>query len=122
VPLLVLENQVSAIPEMKRFTKPQDHYVEIMLDGNVDISFAESRGVLVRIGIGGEILPTPGHSDDSVSLLLDNGVAFTGDLPPFEYAWGDRADLMIASWRLLQERGAKTVYPAHGPVRPMEQI
>jgi ribonuclease/clavin/mitogillin len=122
VPLLVLEKQIPAIPLMKPFTKPHDHYVEITSDDNVVISFEESRDRLLRIGIAGEILPTPGHSDDSISLLLDDGSVFSGDLPPLELAWGERAELVMASWRLLWERGARTVYPAHGPVRPISQV
>jgi ribonuclease/clavin/mitogillin len=117
VGLLVLETQITAIPLMKQFTKPQDHYVDISLDGNVNISFSESRALLAQMGIPGEILPTPGHSDDSVSVLLDDGSVFTGDLTPLELAWGDSAESVVASWNLLQERGAKRVYPGHGPVR-----
>lgn len=117
VSLLVMETQVAAIALMKQFTKPQDHYVDISLDGNVTITFTESRALLSNIGIPGEILPTPGHSDDSVTLLLDNGSAFTGDLTPLEHAWGEAGELVKASWRLLKERGAKRVYPGHGPVR-----
>ena len=63
--------------------------------------------------------PHPGHSDDSVSLLLDDGSVFTGDLTPLENAWGETADLVMSSWQLTQERGAKQVYPGHGPVRAM---
>ena len=117
VPLLVLETQVAAIPLMKQFTKPQDHYTDITLEGNVVITFAESRSVLERIGIGGEIVSTPGHSDDSVSLLLDDGSVFTGDLPPL--LGDDEEGPVLASWRLLREKGATLVHPAHGPVRPM---
>jgi ribonuclease/clavin/mitogillin len=121
VPLLVLETQVAAIPLMKQWTKPQDRYVDITPDGNVTISFAESRSRLEQIGIAGEILPTPGHSDDSVSLLLDDGSAFTGDLTPLPYAGQDESGIVVAaSWRLLRERGAVRIYPAHGPVRPMD--
>ncbi len=120
VPLLVLETQVSAIPLMKRWTKPQDQYVDITLDDNVTISFAESRARLERIGIAGEIVPTPGHSADSVSLLLDDGSAFTGDLTPLPFAEQDDAGVVVAaSWRLLREHGATRIYPGHGPVRPM---
>ena len=119
VPLLVLETQVSAIPVMKQWTKPQDQYVDITLDDNVVISFAESRAVLERIGISAEIVPTPGHSDDSVSLLLDDGAVFTGDLTPPALVGEDDACVVTASWRLLRERGATRVYPGHGPVRPM---
>lgn len=120
VPLLVLEVQVAAIPMMKTWTKPSDNYVEITTYGNVTVSFQESRQLLDQIGVSGEILHTPGHSDDSVSLLLDDGSAFTGDLPPEAYS----ADNPVAleSWRLLRERGATRVYPAHGPIRPIDPI
>lgn len=113
VRLLVMETQVDAIPQMKRWTKPQDRYLDITLHDNLVVTFAESRALLRRIGIAGEILPTPGHSDDSVSLLLDNGAVFTGDLTAPALA-GDSA-IVAASWRLLREHGARQVYPGHGP-------
>lgn len=120
VPLLVLESQITAIPVMKQWTKPQDNYLDITLDGNVVISFAESRTRLEQIGIPGEILSTPGHSPDSVSLLLDDGSAFTGDLTPWEYAGQDEAGLAVtASWQRLKEHGAARIYPGHGPIRPV---
>jgi ribonuclease/clavin/mitogillin len=120
VRLLVMETQVGAILQMKRFTKPRDNYLEISADDLAPVSFGESRALLREIGLAGEILSTPGHSADSVSLLLDDGSAFTGDLPPEELPEGG-ADprLVTESWRLLRRLGARTVYPAHGPVRPM---
>ena len=120
VPLLVLDVQVSAIPVMKRWTKPHDNYVDVTMRDNVTISFVESRPLLARIGIAGEIVHTPGHSDDSVSLLLDDGSAFTGDLTHPAFALESDAALVSASWRLLRKRGATRVYPAHGPVRPVD--
>jgi len=119
IPLLVLETQLDAIPMMKRHMKPRDHYVEITLTDNVTISFIESRMFLTRIGIAGEILCTPGHSDDSVSLLLDDGSAFTGDLTPARLAGQENNDAVAASWQLLRERGARRIYPGHGPIRSM---
>ena len=118
VPLLVLDVQVSAIPLMKTWIKPQDKYVDITVHDNIIISFAESRSVLEQIGIPGEIVHTPGHSDDSVSLLLDDGSVFTGDLTHPALA-GERDVVVSTSWRLLRERGATSVYPAHGPVHSM---
>ena len=120
VPLLVLDVQVRAIPLMKRWIKPQDQYVDITMHDNVTLSFAESRSVLERIGIPGEIVHTPGHSDDSISLLLDDGSAFTGDLTPPRLVGMEDAAVVSASWRLLLERGATRVYPGHGPVRPID--
>lgn len=117
VRLLVLESQVGAIPLMKTWIKPRDQFVDITMHDNVKISFAESRKVLDSIGIAGEILHTPGHSDDSVSLLLDDGSAFTGDLTPPILIGEHDTDVAAASWRLLGARGATRVYPGHGPVR-----
>jgi glyoxylase-like metal-dependent hydrolase (beta-lactamase superfamily II) len=119
VGLIVLETQIAAIPLMKQFTKPQDHYMDISLEGNMTITFTGSRLLLAQIGIPGEILSTPGHSDDSVSLLLDDGSVFTGDLTPLEAAWGEAGEVVKASWQLLREKGARRIYPAHGPVRSM---
>ncbi len=119
VGLIVLETQLAAIPLMKQFTKPRDHYVEISLEGNLVIAPSQSRALLAGIGLPGEILPTPGHSDDSVSLLLDDGSAFTGDLTPQEMAWGEAAAMVQASWELLRQHGAKRVYPGHGDVRTL---
>jgi glyoxylase-like metal-dependent hydrolase (beta-lactamase superfamily II) len=121
MPLLVLETQVAAIPQMKRWTKPQDQYVDITLHDNVVIAFGESRALLNQIGLVGEIFPTPGHSDDSVSLLLDDGSVFTGDLTPLPYAGEDEAGrLVVQSWQRLREYGATRICPGHGPIRLME--
>lgn len=119
VPLLVVDLQANAIPLMKRHMKPADHYLEVTLDDNVVVTCAGSRGLLQRIGIGGEIVHTPGHSDDSVSLLLDNGAVFTGDLTHPALAADEDGATARASWQLLRDRGAKQVYPGHGPVRPI---
>ena len=86
---------------------------------NVTITFDESRSLLDRIGIPGEIVHSPGHSDDSVSLLLDNGSVFTGDLTHPALAVEEDTKTVAATWRRLRERGASRVYPAHGPARPM---
>jgi glyoxylase-like metal-dependent hydrolase (beta-lactamase superfamily II) len=120
VPLLVMDVQVPAIPLMKRWTKPQDQYLEVSMHDNVVISCDESRALLEGIGIPGEILHTPGHSDDSVSLLLDDGAVFTGDLIPPQRVGLEDPQVVNNSWRLLRERGAKHVYPGHGPALPIE--
>lgn len=122
VSLLVLDMQIAAVPVMKSWTKPQDHYLDIALHDNVMISRGESRPVLLKAGISGEILHTPGHSDDSVSLLLDDGSTFTGDLPhPSLAEKEEEASVAAASWRLLREHGATRIYPGHGPIRAISR-
>jgi glyoxylase-like metal-dependent hydrolase (beta-lactamase superfamily II) len=72
-----------------------------------------------QTGILGEILHTPGHSDHCVSLLLDDGSVFTGDLPPQAYAFDN--PVALTTWGLLRDRSASRVYPAHGPIRSMDE-
>jgi ribonuclease/clavin/mitogillin len=119
VPLLVVDLQQEWIPRMRDHIKPEDHFTDITLHDNVVISLTASRGVLADIGIAGELLHTPGHSPDSVSLLLDDGAVFTGDLTHPMFATEEDMDVVSASWALLRSRGARTVYAGHGPVRPI---
>ena len=99
--------------------QPVNPYVNITLHDNLQITTGESRAFLGRIGIAGEIVWTPGHSDDSVSLVLDEGVAFTGDLPPPGFV-GERANATVRqSWDALRVR---MIYPGHGPERPMPPV
>jgi ribonuclease/clavin/mitogillin len=114
VPLLVMEEQVEAIPLMKQWVKPADNYTEITTHDNVVIACAESRALLAEIGIAGEILHTPGHSVDSVSLVLDMGCAFTGDLTLESMVATEDAAVVRHSWQLLRDRGVTTIYAGHG--------
>jgi ribonuclease/clavin/mitogillin len=119
VPLLVVAGQEPAIPLMKRHMKPADRFVDITLHDNVTVTPEASRALLASLGIGGQIVPTPGHSDDSVTLLLDNGMAFTGDLTYPGMATEETAAEVTRSWKTLRDLGAQTIYPGHGPVRPL---
>src|SRR5258708_14901986 len=78
--LIVIESQVAAIPTLRTYMKPANHYVDIDLTDNVSLTFADSRAFLSQLGIQGEIISTPGHSDDSISVILDEGAAFARDL------------------------------------------
>jgi ribonuclease/clavin/mitogillin len=114
VPLLVMEEQVEAIPLMKQWVKPADNYTEITTHDNIVIACADSRSLLAEIGIAGEILHTPGHSVDSVSLVLDMGCAFTGDLTLESMVATEDAAVVRHSWQLLRDRGVTTIYAGHG--------
>ncbi len=120
VKLIDLENQQSSIPKLGTYMKPSNPYIEITLDDNLNLSFKDSRAFLRRLGIDGEIIPTPGHSDDSISLILDEGIAFTGDLPGPN--WGaDPKHQVDQSWQKIRAMDAKTIYPGHGSVRHLER-
>ena len=72
----------------------------------------DSRRFLAGIGLDGEILHTPGHSDDSVTLLLDEGYAFTGDLHPSLMNIDDATTR--ASWDKIYQHMITRIFPGHG--------
>ena len=114
IKLIVMENQLDAIPILKTYMKPQNNYVEIDPKDNVTLKIDESRAFLAGIGINGEIISTPGHSNDSVTLILEEGAAFTGDLPrPLS---DDLQDTVNQDWAKIRAFDVKTIYPGHGPV------
>ena len=46
----------------------------------VDIILGDEDFSLAEFGIAGKVISTPGHSPGSVSVVLDTGDAFVGDL------------------------------------------
>jgi hydroxyacylglutathione hydrolase len=105
-------------PSMKAF-KFAPVEAEVVVSGEVSLE---------KFGIAGKIIPTPGHTAGSLSVLLADGQAFVGDLtanyaqhnyvplglssvfPPF----ADDGDELLESWMKLLEAGAKTIAPGHG--------
>jgi glyoxylase-like metal-dependent hydrolase (beta-lactamase superfamily II) len=90
---------------------------------HVDMVLEDEELSLEEYGIPGKVIYTPGHSYGSVSVLLETGDAFVGDLamnkfplclspglPIFAEDW----QKVEESWKFLLEQGAKTIYPAHG--------
>lgn len=97
----------------------------------VDVILKDEEFSLEPFGIPGKVIYTPGHSSGSVSVLLETGDVFVGDLainkfplcfspglPIFAEDW----DKVKESWKMLLDQGAKTVYPAHGEPFPADII
>lgn len=88
-----------------------------------ELSF-EDRFDLSPYGFEGEVLHTPGHSCDSVSMVLDEGSCFCGDtcfnMPPFLRRTvfpplADDIQELYESVVRLAESGCERFYPGHGP-------
>lgn len=83
---------------------------------------------LSDFGLNAYVLPTPGHSPGSVSLIVDDEIAMVGDamfgifkgsiFPPF----ADDTATMIKSWKLLLDTGCKWYLPAHGFENSREKV
>ena len=97
----------------------------------VDIILSDEDFSLVPFGIRGKVVYTPGHTMGSVSVLLDNGDAFVGDLVmsgfpvrvnPGLPIFAEDTKRVKESIKLLLESGAKTFYPGHGRPFPASAI
>ena len=90
---------------------------------HVDVVLGDEEVSLAEYGIPGKVVYTPGHSSGSVSVLLETGDVFVGDmamnkfplrlspgLPIFAEDW----EQLMESWELLLAQGVKTIYPSHG--------
>lgn len=84
------------------------------------IRCAESRDFLVGLGIDGEIVSTPSHSRDSVSLILDDGDCIVGDLEPPTYLDGYEAnDSLKADWERIMAYQPKRILYAHANAKAL---
>lgn len=86
---------------------------------------------LRRLGVAGQVLYTPGHCIDHLSVVLDNGDTFCGDAAANFLLWaGTRyctvfmtdMDQAYRSWQKMLEAGAQTIYPSHGQPFPAEKL
>lgn len=121
IKLLLVDVQKEAVHfSDKIFEKDKLPYSVINEADAFVISCEESRAFLSSIGISGEIIHTPSHSEDSVSLILDDGSCFAGDLEPSEYleAYEDNTALKN-DWDLILSFRPKTVFFSHRPEKKL---
>ncbi len=90
---------------------------------DVDIVLEDDEFSLEQYGISGKIIYTPGHSSGSVSVLLETGEAFVGDLAMNKFPlrlspglpiYAEDWPKVLDSWQMLLNRGAEMIYPSHG--------
>lgn len=111
--LIILESQREHLNSQKKFIKLPLVFREIRTEDNILLAFKDSRIFLRTLNIFGEIIPTTGHSPDHVTLVLDGGIAFIGDLQP-ESASPEGSDA-FKDWLRLRTMNVSRLYPAHGP-------
>ena len=91
------------------------------------ITLSEDNLLQLESNLQGKILLTPGHTEDSISLLVD-GNLFCGDaamngIPSIHKItiWVEDKVAFEKSWDVMLASGAKKIYPAHGtPFCPCE--
>lgn len=95
----------------------------------------DERFSLRSFGVAADIIPTPGHTAGSVSILFENGEAIVGDvlmgghmggafLPylPRRHYFYDSLNAIYQSVATLLERGVQTFYVGHGGPLARERV
>jgi ribonuclease/clavin/mitogillin len=110
----VFENQMGDIDAMEAMiAKKYTEYTKIDKTKLIQMKTRDSRQWLKGLGMDGEIVITPGHSNDSVSFISDEGDAVIGDLYAENLVMDSDIE-SLTSWQLLRSKGAKRILPAHG--------
>lgn len=83
---------------------------------------------LSSFGFSAALLPTPGHTPGSISIIVDNEIALVGDtmfgvfsgsvFPPY----ADNVANLIKSWGLLLETKCEIFLPSHGREKSRLQL
>jgi len=95
----------------KRFFGYQAFTPDLSVNEDADIEF---KSLKLRV------ITTPGHSSDSISIIVDNEIAIVGDVmfgvfrnsifPPY----ADNVNEMVGSWQKLLQNECRLFLPGHG--------
>jgi len=110
--LIIMGEQLAHIPRLKTHIKQGSLFTDITTENNIVIPVSNSRSFFQTLGFNGEIVQTPSHSDDSISLVFDSGEAFIGDLAP-AFITGENDDPAQKDWDVLRSMRVKRVFPGH---------
>ena len=118
--LLLIDSQIHSVHDSDAvFAKDRRiRYTPIDETAAAVISCEKSREFLSQMGIGGEIISTPSHSPDSISLILDSGDCIVGDLEPFSYLDAyDNNPALENDWNRILAHDPKRVFSGHANVQ-----
>jgi len=96
--------------------------------GDIVVTGGCNESALRSLGLPATLLATPGHSVDSISVLLDSGEALVGDAAAAFLGFAGTHHCVVfitdldeyyASWRRLIDARVETVHPAHGRPFPI---
>jgi len=84
------------------------------------IACKDSRAFLAILGIDGEVISTPSHSEDSITLVLDSGDCFVGDLEPMEYICGYKENKALQlDWEKVMSFSPGVIHYGHAPEKKL---
>jgi hydroxyacylglutathione hydrolase len=122
---------IGAVFSMFRLIHGEFRYPPLAMTSKDFVVSGDNFDLLKSIGIDGKVLDTPGHSRDSISVVLSDGSAFVGDAAMnflnfcrirYRPIFVQDIDLVFDSWQKLTEHGAERIYPAHGSPFSAEKL
>lgn len=111
--LILFAHQMPYLSVMERMIGKNSSYLPLNLQTSLTLNIEESDAFFAERNIPARAVRTPGHSEDSISLVFSDGSAFIGDLCLPELLMEDDSESK-ASWDRLRDMGVTMVYPAHG--------
>ena len=123
--------RIQVIHSIFRLFRKNVKYPPVLLKKDDLIIQEDDEKFLASIGIDGKIIYTPGHSSDSMSIVLGDGNAFVGDLAmnflrfsgiKHRPIYLDNIDDVFDGWKRITENGARTIHPAHGSPFPAQRL
>ncbi len=117
VSCILFENQGDSIDVMERMIlkdRNYRNYRRIEKTGFTGVDTGSSARFFDTIGIRGRAVVTPGHSDDSVSFVTEDGEALIGDLSPIDQVMPDDSKT-LGCYETLRRHNVRRVYPSHAP-------
>ena len=125
IKLILIETQINCVHFSDEIFARDNrlNYEPINTANAVCIKCEESRKFLCDLGIEGEIISTASHSKDSISVILDSGHCFVGDLEPIDYlnAYDNNAALK-EDWELVMSYKPKVIFYGHANEKIIPQL
>ena len=107
-------DHTSLLPQIKTLFKPHVYAYSSSLEG---VDTYVKGGEIVKIADrAGEIIYTPGHSNDSICLYFEEeGILFAGDTPLIIHSPGNSYESgFIKALEYICRKNIKTIYFGHG--------
>lgn len=108
-----------------------DEYPPVELTSRDSVINGDDFSTLENLGIPGKIITTPGHTRDSVTIVLNSGYAFVGDaamdllsicMCDHQPIFVENRSKVFSSLKKLKSSGATRIFPAHGDSFDIEEL
>ena len=108
-------NILNKLIRMEKGSKVTPVKPDILIDEEFDLN---------DYGVNGKVIPTPGHTSGSLTVIVEGKHAIIGDgamkFPLLSRSYkpivAEDMEKVFQSWHRIIEEGVETIYPAHGNV------